>query len=149
MKIGTKIYFEKNTGNIIMTVRDMIGNVVDTSLEADYNNYLELGRYNIEAIGLIKFDFGEFSKLMSENNADQYYVDITGTEPKVIFTQSEDRKNEPKQKTLDEIINEKLNEVKTELSTAITEIIENTEATKLELSTAITEVIDLMASKEG
>lgn len=149
MKIGTKIYYEKNTGNIIMTVRDMIGNVVDTSLDIDYENYKELSSYNLYSIGCIQFDFGEFSKLMSENNADQYYVDVTGTEPKVIFTQSEDKKNEPKQKTLDEIIDEKLNEVKTELSTAITEIIENTEATKIELSTAITEVVEMITPKEG
>lgn len=55
----------------------------------------------------------------------------------------ESKKQEKEQKTLEEIIAEKVNEAKLENSLAITELIEKVEKDKLELATAIIEAIEM------
>ncbi|RDY22889.1 hypothetical protein CHF27_011255 [Romboutsia maritimum] len=69
MKIGSKIYFHKNTGCSILIKCDAIGDIRNTSMEEDYNFYTKLKKFKIDEIGLIQLEYGEYEKLSKGFNS--------------------------------------------------------------------------------
>ena len=102
-QIGTKIYYEKNTGNKILELGDMQGYVVDSTTEQDFENYAELKKYDKEAVGKIQLEYGEFGKLMEQHKANSYKVDITGEEPKLVFSWIDYSTGEPTERPKSEV----------------------------------------------
>lgn len=147
-KIGTKIYYLKSNGNIIIESGDMMGCVVETSFDEDYNNYTDLSKYAKDSIGCLKLEYGELGKLLEEHKANSFKVDISSQPHKLIFEWIDYDTGEPAEppKTMEELIKEESDKVRLEYATAIAEIVENIEKDKLELSTAI---VELMEMKSG
>lgn len=147
-KIGTKIYYLKSNGNIIIESGDMMGCVVETSFDEDYNNYTDLSKYAKDSIGCLKLEYGELGKLLEEHKANSFKVDVSSNPHKLVFEWIDYDTGEPAEppKTMEELIKEESDKVRLEYATAIAEIVENIEKDKLELSTAI---VELMEMKSG
>lgn len=62
-QLGTKVYYDNQTGNILQIVGDMTGYVVETTFEQDIITYNSLKDINREIIGLLQFEYGEYFKL--------------------------------------------------------------------------------------
>lgn len=147
-EIGTKIYYLISNGNVILESGDMMGCVVETSFDEDYNNYTDLSKYAKDSIGCIKLEYGELGKLLADHKANSFKVDISSQPHKLIFEWIDYDTGEPAEppKTMEELIKEESDKVRLEYATAIAEIVENIEKDKLELSTAI---VELMEMKSG
>lgn len=148
LKLGTKIYYLISNGNVILDTGDMMGCVVETSFDEDYNNYADLNKYAKDSIGCIKLEYGELGKLLEEHKANSFKVDISSQPHKLVFEWIDYDTGEPAKppKTMEELIKEESDKVRLEYATAIAEIVENIEKDKLELSTAI---VELMEMKSG
>ena len=148
LKLGTKIYYLISNGNVILDTGDMMGCVVETSFDEDYNNYTDLSKYAKDSIGCIKLEYGELGKLLEEHKANSFKVDISSQPHKLVFEWIDYDTGEPAKppKTMEELIKEESDKVRLEYATAIAEIVENIEKDKLELSTAI---VELMEMKSG
>ena len=144
-KIGTKIYYLKSNGNIIIESGDMMGCVVETSFDEDYNNYTDLSKYAKDSIGCLKLEYGELGKLLEEHKANSFKVDVSSNPHKLIFEWIDYDTGEPAPppKTMEELIKEEADKVRLEYAMAIAEVVENIEKDKLELSTAIVEAIEM------
>lgn len=147
-QIGSKIYYLKSNGNIIIESGDMMGCVVETSFDEDYSNYTDLSKYAKDSIGCLKLEYGELGKLLEEHKANSFKVDVSSNPHKLVFEWIDYDTGEPgePQKTMEELIKEESDKVRLEYATAIAEIVENIEKDKLELSTAI---VELMEMKSG
>lgn len=147
-QIGSKIYYLISNGNVILNTGDMMGCVVETSFDEDYNNYTDLSKYAKDSIGCIKLEYGELGKLLADHKANSFKVDISSQPHKLIFEWIACDTGEPAEppKTMEELIKEESDKVRLEYATAIAEIVENIEKDKLELSTAI---VELMEMKSG
>lgn len=147
-QIGSKIYYLISNGNVILNTGDMMGCVVETSFDEDYNNYTDLSKYAKDSIGCIKLEYGELGKLLEEHKANSFKVDISSQPHKLVFEWIDYDTGEPAEppKTMEELIKEESDKVRLEYATAIAEIVENIEKDKLELSTAI---VELMEMKSG
>nr|DAS11280.1 MAG TPA: hypothetical protein [Caudoviricetes sp.] len=147
-EIGTKIYYLKSNGNIIIESGDMMGCVVETSFDEDYNNYTDLSKYAKDSIGCLKLEYGELGKLLADHKANSFKVDVSSSPHKLVFEWIDYDTGEPAEppKTMEELIKEESDKVRLEYATAIAEIVENIEKDKLELSTAI---VELMEMKSG
>lgn len=147
-QIGSKIYYLISNGNVILNTGDMMGCVVETSFDEDYNNYTDLSKYAKDSIGCIKLEYGELGKLLEEHKANSFKVDISSQPHKLIFEWIDYDTGKPAKppKTMEELIKEESDKVRLEYATAIAEIVENIEKDKLELSTAI---VELMEMKSG
>lgn len=147
-QIGSKIYYLISNGNVILESGDMIGCVVETSFDEDYNNYTDLSKYAKDSIGCLKLEYGELGKLLEEHKANSFKVDISSQPHKLVFEWIDYDTGEPAKppKTMEELIKEESDKVRLEYATAIAEIVENIEKDKLELSTAI---VELMEMKSG
>ena len=147
-EIGTKIYYLISNGNVILESGDMMGCVVETSFDEDYNNYTDLSKYAKDSIGCIKLEYGELGKLREEHKANSFKVDVSSNPHKLVFEWIDYDTGEPGEppKTMEELIKEESDKVRLEYATAIAEIVENIEKDKLELSTAI---VELMEMKSG
>lgn len=144
-QIGSKIYYLISNGNVILNTGDMIGCVVETSFDEDYNNYTDLNKYAKDSIGCIKLEYGELGKLLEEHKANSFKVDISSQPHKLIFEWIDYDTGKPVEppKTMEELIKEEADKVRLEYAMAIAEVVENIEKDKLELSTAIVEAIEM------
>lgn len=148
LKLGTKIYYLISNGNVILDTGDMMGCVVETSFDEDYNNYTDLSKYAKDSIGCLKLEYGELGKLLADHKANSFKVDVSSSPHKLVFEWIDYDTGEPAEppKTMEELIKEESDKVRLEYATAIAEIVENIEKDKLELSTAI---VELMEMKSG
>lgn len=144
-QIGSKIYYLISNGNVILNTGDMMGCVVETSFDEDYNNYTDLSKYAKDSIGCIKLEYGELGKLLADHKANSFKVDISSQPHKLIFEWIDYDTGEPAEppKTMEELIKEEADKVRLEYAMAIAEVVENIEKDKLELSTAIVEAIEM------
>lgn len=144
-QIGSKIYYLISNGNVILDTGDMMGCVVETSFNEDYNNYTDLSKYAKDSIGCLKLEYGELSKLLEEHKANSFKVDVSSSPHKLVFEWIDYDTGEPAPppKTMEELIKEESDKVRLEYATAIAEIVENIEKDKLELSTAIVELMEM------
>ena len=145
LKLGTKIYYLISNGNVILDTGDMMGCVVETSFDEDYNNYTDLSKYAKESIGCLKLEYGELGKLLEEHKANSFRVDVSSQPHKLVFEWIDYDTGQPGEppKTMEELIKEEADKVRLEYAMAIAEVVENIEKDKLELSTAIVEAIEM------
>ena len=68
MKIGRKIYFDKITGDPIVTIVERQGFVTKTTLEQDIKSFTALTERNRETFDVIELEFGSFAQDFSECN---------------------------------------------------------------------------------
>ena len=144
-QIGSKIYYLISNGNVILDTGDMMGCVVETSFDEDYNNYTDLSKYAKDSIGCLKLEYGELGKLLEEHKANSFKVDVSSNPHKLVFEWIDYNTGEPAPppKTMEELIKEEADKVRLEYAMAIAEVVENIEKDKLELSTAIVEAIEM------
>lgn len=144
-QIGSKIYYLISNGNVILNTGDVIGCVVETSFDEDYNNYTDLNKYAKDSIGCLKLEYGELGKLLEEHKANSFKVDVSSSPHKLVFEWIDYDTGKPGEppKTMEELIKEEADKVRLEYAMAIAEVVENIEKDKLELSTAIVEAIEM------
>lgn len=144
-KIGTKIYYLKSNGNVILETGDMQGYILESSFDEDYENYTELSKINKNQLGCIQLEYGELDELLKENKANSYKVDVSSEPHKLIFGWVDYESGEPVEspKTTEELIKEELDKINLEHSLAMAELIEKVEKDKVDLSAAIAEVIEM------
>lgn len=144
-QIGSKIYYLISNGNVILNTGDMMGCVVETSFDEDYNNYTDLNKYAKDSIGCLKLEYGELGKLLADHKANSFKVDVSSSPHKLAFEWIDYDTGEPGEppKTMEELIKEEADKVRLEYAMAIAEVVENIEKDKLELSTAIVEAIEM------
>ncbi len=85
MKLNRKIYYLKSNGNIIQEVGDMQGFVVESTFDEDYENYIDLKKYDKDKIGCLKLEYGQLGQLLADNKANSYRVDVTSNPHKLAF----------------------------------------------------------------
>lgn len=61
-QIGRKIYFENNTGNVILETSEMIGHVIETTTEQDIANFTALAERQRDSFNVIKLEYGQFNE---------------------------------------------------------------------------------------
>lgn len=81
-QLGTKVYYCKNNGDVILIISDRLGFVHETTFDEDYNIYIALSERNKNTIGLIEFEYGEYFKLSKESTG----VKVDLNTKKLIFT---------------------------------------------------------------
>lgn len=59
MNIGARIYFDKDTGNVIQEIGERSGNVVETTKEQDFVVYAALAERVPGTVGMIQFEYKE------------------------------------------------------------------------------------------
>lgn len=112
-KIGTKIYYLKSNGNVILETGDMQGYILESSFDEDYENYTDLKKFEKQAISCIKLKFGELRQMLEKNKANSYKVDVSSEPHKLIFEWVDYETGEPAEppKSLEEIIDEKFGKI--------------------------------------
>lgn len=102
-QIGTKLYYCNITGNVIKIIGDMQGCVMETTFDEDYEIYSELKEREKSSIGLLQFEYGEYSKL--SQGATGVMVDL---ETKELIFSYEELPTPPQEPTEIEIMQEKI-----------------------------------------
>lgn len=61
MKIGSKIYYDSGTGNVIQTIGERSGDVIETTREQDFAAYTTLAERLPDSVGLIELEYGDYA----------------------------------------------------------------------------------------
>ena len=110
-QIGTKIYYCNITGNVIKIIGDMQGYVKETSFDEDIEIYTELKERDINTIGLLQFEYGEYPKL-SKNSSGV----IVNLETKELIFSYEKLPTPPQEPTEIEIMQEKISQLEEKIN---------------------------------
>ena len=111
-QIGTKVYYCLLTGNVIKIIGDMQGYVKETSFDEDIEIYTELKERDINTIGLLQFNYGEYPKLSKGSTG--VMVDL---ETKELIFSYEELPTPPQEPTEIELIQEKISILEAENET--------------------------------
>ena len=66
MRIGKRIYFDIETGNIILDTGERVGAVVKTTIEQDITSYKVLNERNRESYDYIELEYGQYAQEFTE-----------------------------------------------------------------------------------
>lgn len=80
MQVGRKIYYDKQTGNIIIDTGEMQGMVIPTTIEDDLLTYKNLSERNLESFDVIELAYGEYSQDFSTCNGYRINPETMGIE---------------------------------------------------------------------
>lgn len=95
MNVESKIYYLKETGNVIYVTSEFMGGVIKTTFEDDYNIVEALNQYKIDEIDCIEIDYGKYIKTFQ--NAKSYYVDLESKKLKVEYYTIQELENQRKE----------------------------------------------------
>jgi hypothetical protein len=62
LNIGAKVYYDKETGNVIQMIGQRSGNVIETTVEQDFQMYSSLSSRVPEMVGMIRLAYGAHEK---------------------------------------------------------------------------------------
>ena len=110
-QIGTKIYYCLLTGNVIKVIGDMMGYVKETTFNEDIEIYAELKERDINTIGFLQLNYGEYPKL--SQNASGVMVDL---ETKELIFSYEELPQEPIEPTEIEVMQNRINQLEEEIN---------------------------------
>lgn len=68
MEIGRKIYYEKDTGNVIVDAGEKQGYVKETTVEQDIESYKILSELNRDSFDYIELEYGQYAQDFAESN---------------------------------------------------------------------------------
>ncbi|MFC3802727.1 hypothetical protein [Cohnella sp. GCM10012308] len=84
MQIGRKIYYDKAAGNVIQDTGERSGEVIETTVEQDFEVYLALKDRDPETVGMFQLEYGEFAQDFITANG--YRIDVSSEEPSLLFS---------------------------------------------------------------
>lgn len=104
MKLGRRIYYEKETGNVIKDTGDRQGIVVPTSIEQDIEAFKVLSERNRETFDVIELVYGQYAQDFAE--ASGYRVNPETKELEFSYPDpNEPEVEQPYQAPLSEVVN--------------------------------------------
>ena len=83
--IGSRIYFLKENGNVILRTSEGEGHLIELTPEQDWEVYEALKGYNKEAVDFIQLKYRQYSTEFSE--CTDYHVDVAKKE--IVFEYGE------------------------------------------------------------
>lgn len=84
MKIGTRIYYDKETGDVIQIVGERSGDVVETTQEQDFAVYAVLTEHVPDTVGMLQLEYGEYASDYAKGGVITR-VDLTTLEPLLTY----------------------------------------------------------------
>lgn len=66
MEIGRRIYYQIETGIVILDTGERSGDVVETTIEQDFQSYTVLAERVPETVGILELDYGQYNRDFSE-----------------------------------------------------------------------------------
>ncbi|MBL4950972.1 hypothetical protein JK635_01800 [Neobacillus sp. YIM B02564] len=67
-KIGRKIYYDKSTGNIILDTGEMMGAVIETTVNQDIATFTVLSERNRDTFDVLQLEYGQYAQDFAECN---------------------------------------------------------------------------------
>jgi hypothetical protein len=114
MDIGRRIYFDKQTGNVIVNTGERTGNVVETTLEQDFITYKALKEREPESVGCIEFEYGQY--LTDFNTCTGYHVNLEDRSLQFSYPEPVDPDNPPAEPVYQKPLSDQVTELKEQLA---------------------------------
>lgn len=92
MKIGSKIYYDKETGQVIWIIGERSGDVIETTRDQDFKAYTALSERVSETVGLLQLEYGDYEADYDEGGV-IIRIDLETMEP--LFTYPEPEPVDP------------------------------------------------------
>ncbi|WP_025950474.1 hypothetical protein [Geobacillus thermocatenulatus] len=105
-KIGRKIYYDKTTGNVILDTGEMMGAVIETTVDQDFETYQALKERVRDTVGVIQLEFGQYAEDFAQCNG--YRVNPETEE--IEFSYPDPNATEPQEPVYQKPLTEQLKE---------------------------------------
>ena len=108
MQIGRRIYYDKATGNIILDKGEMVGAVIETTIDQDFETYQALKERVRDTVGVIQLEYGQYAQDFAECNGYRVNPETKQLE----FSYPDPNDPEPQESVYQKPLTEELEETK-------------------------------------
>lgn len=108
MEIGRRIYFDLQTGNVLIDTGERQGNVRKTTIEQDVTAYTSLSERNRETFDYIELEYGNYAQDFAECNGYRINPDTKQIE----FSYPDTNETEPSEPAYQEPLSKQVEELK-------------------------------------
>ncbi|OPG94191.1 hypothetical protein B2I21_33555 [Chryseobacterium mucoviscidosis] len=105
MLIGSKVYYDVNSGNVIVITPEYAGPVVETTKEQDFKLYKALAEKVLEEVDFIQLEHGAYMFDRFEGG-EIVRIDLETLEPLFLYPVKEDEEPKPPTFSLESQIND-------------------------------------------
>lgn len=84
MRIGSKVYYDKQTGNVIVVTPESAGIAVETTKEQDFNSYVALSERNPDQVDFIQLEPNQVYQSMIRGGRIER-IDLETLEPLLVY----------------------------------------------------------------
>lgn len=109
-KIGRRIYYDKETGNVLVNTGQRQGFVKETTIEQDIQNYKALSERNRDTFDYIELEYGQYDEDFSASNG--YRINPETKELEFSYPDSENPDKEPEKDDFRKPLSEELDDLK-------------------------------------
>jgi len=113
-QIKAKVYYLISTGEVLIVVSEMQGDIEESTKEQDIEIYPQLKSININEVDYIELDYGTLSNVF--NNSKSYKVNIETKKLEVIYYTQEELNAMQQQSQKNEDLNARINDITEYLS---------------------------------
>ncbi|QOY37986.1 hypothetical protein AWH56_010705 [Anaerobacillus isosaccharinicus] len=92
-QVGRKIYYEKETGNVILDTGERMGSAIPTTVEQDFNTFVEIKNRVPETIDVIELPYGMYADDFRISNG--YRVNVETKEIEFSYPDPNELEREP------------------------------------------------------
>jgi hypothetical protein len=121
--IGRKIYYDKTTGNVLVDTGEMMGAVIETTVDQDFETYQALKERVRDTVGVIQLEFGQYAEDFAQCNGYRVNPETKTLE----FSYPDPNATEPQEPVYVKPLTEQIEELRQENLTtllALTEVYE-------------------------
>lgn len=111
-KIGRRIYYDKETGNVLVNTGQRQGYVKETRPEEDMNTFTVLAGRERDSYSYIELDYGQLDADFAASNG--YRVNPDTKELEFSYPDSDDEGDEPEEDDFRKPLSEEVDELKEE-----------------------------------
>jgi hypothetical protein len=126
--IGRKVYYDKATGNVIVDTGEMMGAVVETTIDQDFETYQALKERVRDTVGVIQLEYGQYAGDFAQCNG--YRVNPETLE--LEFSYPDPNSTEPQEPVFVKPLTEQVKELEQRVKTPL-EIYNETDKTQITL----------------
>ena len=84
MQIGRRIYYELETGNPILDTGERSGDVIETTIDQDFETFKVLADRVRETVGCLQLEYGQYAQDFAACSG--YRVDVSSEPHRLVFS---------------------------------------------------------------
>lgn len=111
-KVGRRVYYDTDTGNIILITSESEGNAFETTIDQDIQDFTALSERNRESFDVIQLEYGQYAQDFTECNGFRVNIETKTLE----FSYPDPNQEQPQEHLYQKPLSEEVEDLKAQVA---------------------------------